>query len=214
MRAFPPTAAVAESDTHVYSAHTTTNRCTFDVVCGGVGPHNQRQYDKEGYPRRLSPAPSRKPTSPIIPRQHQTAQRNGSEKSCHDRNSITHSKGCCTTSKSLYSRFLLSHFRRTQGLGRVAPSHRPKSTQQVCALPALSHAYSALVLKRFKRWRLGMFLRSKGRLPPCSNTPRQLQISALCGNGTVLEFRALPFGLNTAPHLFTRLAHATGDMRQ
>ena len=153
------------------------------MVCGGVGPNNQRQNDNEGYTRRVSPAPSRQPTSPQFSTQHEVACEKRPETSRSDRDPISNSERRRKKSKSLQPGILLPHFRSAQGIRKMASRHRPKGTQQIRALSALSNAYSALCMEHYKRWRLGFLCRLNRRLSPRPNAPGQLQVPPVCSGG-------------------------------
>ena len=92
----------------------------------------------------------------------------------------------------------------TQDFWRVASSNRIKTTERPHRRSLLSHAHSA-------EYRQKMRLRVQDRSAECvlssTNTSRQQEVPSFCLRKTRYQLRVIPFGLNTATQVFTRLVH-------
>ena len=109
---------------------------------------------------------------------------------------------------SRHSRVLLERIPGTQGIWRVAPSYRLKTTETPHRRFSLSHAHHKLSAEYRQKGRLSVQNKSAGCVLSCTYTSGQQEVPTFClRKNKVYQFRVLPFGLNTAPKVFTCLAH-------
>ena len=111
---------------------------------------------------------------------------------------------------SRHSRVPCEHIPGTQGIWRVASSYRLKTTEPPHQSSSLSHAHSKLNAGYSQKRRLRVQTRSAGCVLSCTDTSRQQEVPTVrlgIPVNKVYQFRVLPFGLNTAPQVFTRLGH-------
>ena len=80
---------------------------------------------------------------------------------------------------SRHSRVLFEHIPGTQGIWRVAPSYRLKTTESPPPLSSLSHAHYKLSAEYRRKRRLRVQDRSAGCVLPCTNKSRQQEVPSL-----------------------------------
>ena len=94
-----------------------------------------------------------------------------------------------------------------QGIWRVASSYRFKTTEPPHRRSSLSHAHYKLSAEYCRKRRLRVQDRSAGCVLSCTNTSRQQEVPSFCLSKQGIPVFLLPFGLSTAPQVFTRLGH-------
>ena len=107
------------------------------------------------------------------------------------------------------SRVLLERIPGTQGFWRVESSDRLKTTERPHRRSSLSHAHHKFSAEYHRKRRLCIQNRSAGcvlyvLIHPDSRKYMYLRFAL---ENKVYQFRVLPFGLNTAPQVFTHLGH-------
>ena len=113
------------------------------------------------------------------------------------------SKECNIRDISRHARVLLEHIPGTQDFWRVGSS-RLKTTKRPHRRSSLSHAHHKFSAEYCRRRRLRVQDRSAGCVLIHTDSRKYLRFAF---ENKVYQFRVLPFGLNTAPQVFTRLEH-------
>ena len=90
--------------------------------------------------------------------------------------------------------------------GGGTPSHFEFApSQSVCGLSQVQNGDKSNYLTRSKTGGLVSFAGSEGRLLPCSDTSFTPALSSIRLRRKVYQFKVLPFGLSSAPRVFTKM---------
>ena len=114
-------------------------------------------------------------------------------------------RGCCGACSTPFSRLLQPSVRCVEDLGVVASGHRPLPSQSLCghvSLPDGDHSVCAPV---GASGGLGGLHRSEGSVPSSAGSSSFSSLLRFLFRDTVYQFKALCFGLSTAPQVFTRV---------
>ena len=105
------------------------------------------------------------------------------------------------SSPGYYSRLFVT----PQGHRGLATCDRPVTPQLICASPPFSHGYGSVGSPVSSSGRLDGVPGSPGRLPSGSSAPVISALPEVLHGDSVLQFRALCFGLSTAPQVFMQV---------
>ena len=108
---------------------------------------------------------------------------------------------------SRFARFLLERIPGKESFRRVASSYRSKESERPHSSTSFPYVHDKLCAKLCRKRRLCGQDRSAGCALPCTDPSKQQKVPQVHLRNRVYQFRVLPFGLNTAPQVFTRLGH-------
>ena len=120
-------------------------------------------------------------------------------------NSFAHHERCSRASSSPFSRLLQPCVRGVEDLRVVETCHRPLYSESLHPQDSIQDGDSSVGSSFGASRRLYDLSQSQRRLLACSYPSRQLQVSEVKAFGRPYQFRALCFGLSTAPQVFTRV---------
>ena len=110
-------------------------------------------------------------------------------------------------SASRLTRVLLKRIPGKEGFRRVASSHRSKESERSHSRSSFPYVHDKLCSKLRRKRRLRVQDRSAGCYFHVPIHPSSRKYLRFAFENKVYQFRVLPFGLNTAPQVFTHLGH-------
>ena len=105
---------------------------------------------------------------------------------------------------SRLTRVLLERIPGKKSFRRMASSHRSKESERPHPCTSFLYVHDKLCAKLRRKRRLRVQDRSAGCVLSRTDSSRQQKVPQ---QNRVYQFQVLPFGLNTAPQIFTRLGH-------
>ena len=114
-------------------------------------------------------------------------------------------RGCCGACSTPFSRLLQPSVRCVEDLGVVASGHRPLPSQSLCGRVSLPDGDHSVCAPVGASGGLGGLHRSEGSVPSSAGSSSFSSLLRFLFRDTVYQFKALCFGLSTAPQVFTRV---------
>ena len=114
-------------------------------------------------------------------------------------------RGCCGACSTPFSRLLQPSVRSVEDLGVVASGHRLLPSQSLCGRVSLPDGDHSVCAPVSASGGLGGLHRSEGSVPSSAGSSSFSSLLRFLFRDTVYQFKALCFGLSTAPQVFTRV---------
>ena len=114
-------------------------------------------------------------------------------------------RGCCGACSTPFSRLLQPSVRSVEDLGVVASGHRPLPSQSLCGRVSLPDGDHSVFAPVSASGGLGGLHRSEGSVPSSAGSSSFSSLLHFLFRDTVYRFKALCFGLSTAPQVFARV---------